>query len=89
MTLTFSDPIVRDDSEGFYVCLQVPAAYVEVRVPVAALSRAAGSLKHSELLKVFEQHRAKIEAAANQKYDAKQYSQQTGRKIIWIRSDSL
>lgn len=90
MALFFSKPIMRDDgNEGYYVCLQDAFALVEVRILAKAFSQEAGSLQESAILKAFEGHRAKIEAIANQKYDAEKFDQHSGKKIIWIAPDNF
>ena len=90
MALNFSaQPRVREEADIPYVSLQDPTAYVDCRVIAKALSREAGSLTKAELLRVFDQHRSEIEALANQKFEAKQYDEQQGQKIIWICPDDL
>ncbi len=90
MALNFSaKPRVRQEAGKWFVSLQDPAAYVDCRVLVKALSLEAGSLTEAELLRAFDQFRSEIEAVANQKFEAKQYDEQQGQKIIWIRPDDL
>lgn len=90
MALNFSaQPRVREEADIPYVSLQDPAAYVDCRVMAKALSREAKSLKVAELLRAFDQRRSEIEAVANQKFEAKQYNEQQGQKIIWIYPDDL
>ncbi len=91
MALNFSaQPFVNHNEAGtLFVSLQDPSAYVDCRVIATALSRKAGSLSNTHLLRAFDRHRSEIEAAANRKFKAKDYDEQQGRIIIWIYPDDL
>ncbi len=90
MALKFSaPPHVRDVAGTLFVSLQDPRAQVDCRVNATVLSREAGSLSNTELLRAFYQRRSEIEAVANRKFKAKDYIEQQGRIIIWIYADDL
>ena len=91
MALNFSaQPFVnRNEAGTLFVSLQDPSAYVDCRVIATALSRDAGSLSKTKLLRAFDRRRSEIEAVANRKFKAKDYIEQQGRIIIWIYADDL
>ena len=63
-------------------------AYVDCRVISTVLTQhcGAGGLENQELLRAFNEHRARIENMAQHKYAAGEVERLNGRIVVWLHS---
>ena len=64
------------------------AANVDCRVISTVLTQhcGAGGLENQELLRAFDEHRARIENMAQRKYAAGEVERVNGRVVVWLHS---